>query len=288
MTVMTAFDVLVIVLIGIIEGITEWLPVSSTGHMLIFDELVTLNASAEFKEFFFVIIQLGAILAVVTVFFKRMLPFGVASIAPVNGENTKNTKKLYLKTDTLLLWAKVALACVPSAVIGLIFDDLLSEYFGSPYVVALMLILYGAAFIIVEKTLVHRTRKCDSLENITFLQAFLIGLFQVLSLIPGTSRSGATIIGALIIGVGRTVGAEFTFFLAVPTMLGASALKLFKYGFALSGAEIAAVLIGLAVAYIVSLAAIRFLMDFVKKHSFTAFGYYRIALGVIVLLITLV
>jgi undecaprenyl-diphosphatase len=217
-----------------------------------------------------------------------MLPFGVVSIAPVNAENGKHTKKLYLKTDTVLLWVKVALACVPSAVVGLLFDDLLSEYFGSPYVVAVMLIVYGVAFILVEKMLVHRTCKCDSLENITFLQAFLIGLFQVLSLIPGTSRSGATIIGALLIGVGRTVGAEFTFFLAVPTMLGASVLKLFKYGFALSGAEIAAILIGLAVAYLVSLAAIRFLMDFVKKHSFTAFGCYRIVLGALVLLITLV
>ena len=285
---MTAFDVLVIVLIGIIEGITEWLPVSSTGHMLIFDEFVTLNASADFKEFFFVVIQLGAILAVVTVFLKRMIPIGIASIEPVNGENANSTKKLYFKRDVLLLWIKVAVACLPSAVIGLLFDDLLSEYFGSPYVVALMLVVYGIAFIIVEKMLVHRTRKCDSLENITFMQAFLIGAFQVLSLIPGTSRSGATIIGALIIGVGRTVGAEFTFFLAVPTMLGASALKLFKYGFALSGAEIASILIGATVAYLVSLAAIKFLMDFVKKHSFTVFGCYRIALGALVLLITLI
>lgn len=288
MTVIGVFDIILIVLIGIIEGITEWLPVSSTGHMLIFDEFFRFNASADFKEFFFVVIQLGAILAVVTVFFKKMIPLEIETIAPVNGENGKTGKKLRLKTDTLMLWLKVAVACIPSAVIGLLFDDVLSEYFGSPYVVAVMLAVYGIAFIIVEKLLVHRTPKCDSLENITFLQAILIGLFQVLSLIPGTSRSGATIIGALIIGVGRTVGAEFTFFLAVPTMLGASALKLFKYGFALTGAEIAAIAIGAAVAYAVSLVAIKFLMDFVKKHSFTVFGCYRIALGCAVLLLTLI
>ena len=287
MTVIGAVDVLLIVLIGIIEGITEWLPVSSTGHMLIFDEFFALSASAEFKEFFFVVIQLGAILAVVTVFFRKMIPFGIETVAPVNAENGKTSKKLYFKADTFMLWVKVAVACIPSAVIGLLFDDVLEEKFGSAYSVALMLIVYGVAFILVEIWRKDRTPKCDSIQNITFLQAIIIGAFQVLSLIPGTSRSGATIIGALIIGVGRTVGAEFTFFLAVPTMLGASALKLFKYG-ALGGAEIAAVLIGAVVAYAVSLIAIRFLMDFVKKHSFTVFGCYRIALGAIVLLLTLI
>lgn len=288
MTIIGVTEILLIVLIGIIEGITEWLPVSSTGHMLIFDEFFTLNASAEFKEFFFVVIQLGAILAVVTVFFGKMMPVGIASSSPVNAENSKSTKKLYVKTDTLLLWLKVLVACAPSAVIGLLFDDYLSKTFGSPYVVAAMLVIYGIAFIIVERLHKDRTPKCDLIQNITFLQAVIIGLFQVLSLIPGTSRSGATIIGALIIGISRTAGAEFTFFLAVPTMLGASALKLFKYGFSLSGAEIAAIIIGSLIAYLVSLVAVRFLMDFVKKHSFTVFGCYRIALGLLVLLLVLI
>ena len=213
-----------------------------------------------------------------------MIPIGIASIEPVNGENANSTKKLYFKRDVLLLWIKVAVACLPSAVIGLLFDDLLSEYFGSPYVVALMLVVYGIAFIIVEKMLVHRTRKCDSLENITFMQAFLIGAFQVLSLIPGTSRSGATIIGALIIGVGRTVGAEFTFFLAVPVMFGLSFLKLLKFGFAFTAAELVILLVGCVTAFVVSVIVIRFLMGYIKKKDFKAFGWYRIVLGVVVIL----
>ena len=283
MTEIGFIDILIIVLIGIIEGITEWLPVSSTGHMLVFDEFVPFAASEGFKELFFVVIQLGAILAVVTVFFKKMLPVTAETV--VTGE--KKSKKLMLDKDVLLLWLKVAVACLPSAVIGLVFDDLLEEKFGSAYWISVMLIGYGIAFILVEFWCKHRTLKCDSLQNITFLQAILIGLFQVLSLIPGTSRSGATIIGAMIIGVSRAAGAEFTFFLAVPTMLGASALKLIKHGFAFTSAELIAVAVGAAVAYAVSLVAIKFLMDFVKKHSFSVFGFYRIALGAVVIILTL-
>lgn len=280
-------EILIIVLIGIIEGVTEWLPVSSTGHMLLFDEFVPFGATEAFKEMFFVVIQLGAILAVVTVFFRKMLPVTVENAVSGEIEDGKNSKKLRLDKHVLMLWAKVAVACLPSAVIGLILDDFLEEKFGSAISISAMLIVYGIAFIIVEKIRNKRTPKLDSLENITFLQAFIIGCFQVLSLIPGTSRSGATIIGALIIGVSRSVAAEFTFFLAVPTMLGASALKIIKFGADFTGAEVIAIVLGMAVAYAVSLAAIKFLMDFVKKHSFTVFGCYRIVLGAVVLAVAL-
>ena len=277
-------DILKIVLIGVIEGITEWLPVSSTGHMLLFDEFIPFAADEAFKEMFFVVIQLGAILAVVTVFWRRMLP--VTRQTPVSSTETKG--RLTIDRTVIALWIKVVLACIPSAVIGLLFDDLLEEKFGSPITISVMLIVYGIAFIIVEKIREHRTPKLDSLPNITYMQAMLIGCFQVLSLIPGTSRSGATIIGALIIGIARPVAAEFTFFLAVPTMLGASALKLLKFGFGFSVAELIAVALGMTVAYLVSLVAIKFLMDFVKKHSFTVFGCYRIVLGAIVLAVGLI
>ena len=277
-------EVLKIIVIGIIEGITEWLPVSSTGHMLLFDEFIPLVATESFKNTFFVVIQLGAILAVVTVFFKKMMPVEVRSIAPANAQTKK---KLAFKQDSLMLWAKVIVAVLPSAVAGLFLDDIFEETFGSPMSISVMLIVYGIAFIVVEKLSVHRTPKCDSIDSVTFLTAFIIGCFQVLSLIPGTSRSGATIIGALIIGVSRSAAAEFTFFLAVPTMLGASLLKILKLGALLTGAEITALLIGMAVAYAVSLVTVKFLMGFVKKHSFTVFGCYRIVLGAIVILVTL-
>jgi len=288
MTSIGFIDILIIVLIGVIEGITEWLPVSSTGHMLIFDEFIPFNASEAFKEMFFVVIQLGAILAVVTVFFKKMLPVSVETVIKTSENGDKDSKKLKLDKGILMLWAKVAVACLPSAIIGLFLDDFLEEHFGSSLTVSIMLIAYGIAFIIIEKLRDKRAPKLNSLQSITFSQAFIIGCFQVLSLIPGTSRSGATIIGALIIGVARPVAAEFTFFLAVPTMLGASALKLIKFGFNFTGAEIIAVIVGMAVAYIVSLAAIKFLMDFVKKHSFTVFGCYRIVLGAIILTLALI
>ena len=284
-------DALIIVLIGIIEGITEWLPVSSTGHMLIFDQFVPFKATPAFKEMFFVVIQLGAILAVVTVFFKKMLPFGIEKKTKISETNApvtvENGKKLYLKNDVIMMWLKVVVACIPSAVIGVLFDDFLEKTLSSPLLIAAMLVLYGVGFIVIEKLRKGSTPKCNALADITWLQALLIGGFQVLSLIPGTSRSGATIIGALIIGVSRTAAAEFTFFLAVPTMLGASLLKLLKFGLAFTSAELIAVLLGMAVAYAVSLIAIKFLMDFVKKHDFSVFGWYRIALGAVVILVTL-
>ena len=267
-------EILKIIIIGIIEGITEWLPVSSTGHMLLFDQLfMPLSATEEFKEMFFVVIQLGAILAVVVAFWKKIFPFSFKEKKPV------------VKTDIIVMWLKVALACVPSAVLGILFDDFLEAHFGNAFTIALMLIVYGVAFIIIEKINVNRTPKLQNISEIGFLPAFLIGAFQVLSLIPGTSRSGATIIGALIIGVSRTAAAEFTFFLAIPTMLGASLIKILKFGFVFTGAEIAALVIGSAVAFAVSLIAVKFLMDFVKRHDFSVFGWYRIALGAIVLIL---
>ncbi len=267
-------SIILILIIGIIEGITEWLPVSSTGHMLLFDEFFTLNATEEFKEMFFVVIQLGAILAVVVMFWSKMFPFSFK----------KEEKRV--KTDILMMWLKVAVACIPSAVLGLLFDDFLEAYFGGAVSISIMLILYGIAFIVVEKWNKKRTPKCETLADIGFKSAIIIGLFQVLSMIPGTSRSGATIIGALIIGVSRTAAAEFTFFLALPTMLGASALKIVKYGFSFTSAELLALLLGCVTAFAVSLIAIKFLMSFVKRHDFSAFGWYRIVLGIAVLALT--
>lgn len=268
-------EILKIIIIGIIEGITEWLPVSSTGHMLIFDQLfMPLNATEGFKEMFFVVIQLGAILAVVVMFWNKLFPFSFKS-------------KPTVKKDIIFMWLKVAVACLPSAVLGILFDDLLEKYFGNAFTIALMLIVYGIAFIVIEKFNSKRTPKLQSIDEIGFLPAFLIGAFQVLSLIPGTSRSGATIIGALLIGVSRTAAAEFTFFLAIPTMLGASLLKMLKFGFSFTGAEIAALVIGCAVAFAVSLIAVKFLMSFVKRHDFSVFGWYRIAVGAVIILITL-
>ena len=268
----TFIELLKIIFIGIIEGITEWLPVSSTGHMLLFDAFLPLKASEGFKEMFFVVIQLGAILAVVVTFWKKMIPFGVKD-------------GLYFKKDVFMTWVKVAVACIPSAVLGLLFDDLLEKYFGGAISISVMLILYGILFIVIERYNKNKTPKTDSIGDIGYKTAIIIGLFQVLSLIPGTSRSGATIIGALLIGVSRVAAAEFTFFLALPTMLGASALKILKFGLDFSSAEILTLLLGSVVAFTVSLLAIKFLMSFVKRNDFKPFGYYRIALGMIVILV---
>lgn len=276
MTELNLLEILKIIIIGMIEGITEWLPVSSTGHMLLFDQLfMPLSASEEFKEMFFVVIQLGAILAVVVMFWNKLFPFSF------KGKPT-------VKKDVIWMWLKVALACVPSAVLGILFDDLLEQYFGNALTIAIMLIVYGVAFIIIEKLNKGRAPKLQSIDEIGFLPAFIIGAFQVLSLIPGTSRSGATIIGALLIGVSRTAAAEFTFFLALPTMLGASLIKLLKFGFDFTGAEVTALAIGSAVAFAVSLIAVKFLMDFVKRHDFSVFGWYRIALGAVIIAVSLI
>ena len=274
MTELGFLEILLIVIIGIIEGITEWLPISSTGHMLLFDELFTLSAGEEFKEMFFVVIQLGAILAVVVMFWNKVFPFSFKERPHVRG-------------NIMMMWARIAVACLPSAVLGFLFDDMLEKYFGNAITIAIMLIVYGIAFIAIEKINKNRIPKLKNIGDIGFLSAFVIGLFQVLSMIPGTSRSGATIIGALIIGVSRTAAAEFTFFLALPTMLGASLLKIAKYGFAFTGVEIVALLLGSVVAFLVSLVAIRFLMNFVKRHDFSSFGWYRIALGILVIAVTL-
>lgn len=266
-------EILKVIFLGIVEGITEWLPISSTGHMLLVDEFITLSVSEAFKEMFFVVIQLGAILAVVVMFWKKMWPF-----------QFKDKSLPKINKDIFGMWFKVAVACIPSAVLGLLLDDFLEEHFGGPITISIMLIVYGIAFILIENWNKKRTPKIDKLENINFLTAFLIGLFQVLSMIPGTSRSGATIVGALLIGVSRTASAEFTFFLAVPTMVGASALKLFKYGFDFTSQEILILVIGLAVAFIVSLLCIKWLMSFIRKHDFKPFGWYRIVLGIVVIL----
>lgn len=272
---MDFLEIIKVIVLGIVEGITEWLPISSTGHMLLVDEVFTLNLSEAFKEMFFVVIQLGAILAVVVLFWKKMWPL----------QSRKNGAPSLWKKDTVLLWCKVAVACVPSAVLGFLLDDWLEAHFGTPWVIAAMLILYGVAFIVVERWNKRRTPRTNALEDIDWGVAFAIGMFQVLSMIPGTSRSGATIIGALLIGVSRTAAAEFTFFLAVPTMLGASALKLVKFGLAFTSTEFIALVLGMAVAFGVSLVCIRFLMAFIKKHDFAPFGWYRIGLGLLVLLV---
>ena len=275
---MEFLEILKVILLGIVEGITEWLPVSSTGHMILFDKLFTLKETDAFKEMFFVVIQLGAILAVIVMFFKKLFPFSLQK------EDAKTT--LVTDMGILNLWGKVLVACVPAAIIGIAFDDFLEEHLHTPLIISLALIVYGVGFIWIENK--NKTRQLPIAETsqITYKHALIIGVFQVLSLIPGTSRSGATILGALLIGVSRPAGAEFTFFLAIPVMLGASAIKLLKF-FLESGGftapQIGYLLIGSAVAFAVSLLAIKFLMNFVKKHDFKVFGWYRIALGALVI-----
>lgn len=265
-------EILKVIFLGFVEGITEWLPISSTGHMLLVDEFIPLHMSEAFKEMFIVVIQLGAIIAVVAMFWNKMFPFRFRE-HPV------------IQKDIFSMWFKVVVACIPSAVLGILFDDYLEEHFGHPVSIAIMLIVYGIAFIVIETWNKRRSPSVKTLADINYKVAFIIGLFQVLSMIPGTSRSGATIVGALLIGVSRTAAAEFTFFLAVPTMLGASAVKLIKFGFVFSTIELITLIVGMAVAFAVSLFAIRFLMNYVKKHDFKVFGWYRIALGILVLLI---
>ena len=269
-------ELIKVILIGIIEGVTEWLPISSTGHMLLFDAFVPLEMSENFKEMFFVVIQLGAIMAVVVMFWKKLFPFSVAD------------KKLRINNEITAMWFKVIAGCLPAAVLGLIFDDFLEEHFGNAFTIAHMLIIYGIAFIFVENRNKNSSPKINSIAKIDYKTAIIIGLFQALSMIPGTSRSGATIIGALLIGVSRTAAAEFTFFLAVPTMLGASALKILKFGLDFTGAEILVLIIGMVVAFAVSLFVIKFLMEYVRKHDFKVFGYYRIVLGALVILASLI
>ena len=273
-------DILKTIVLGIVEGITEWLPISSTGHLIITEQFLTPNVFAEtaandsFMEMFRVVIQLGAILAVILLYFHKLNPFS-------------SRKSELQKKHTFSLWGKVIVACIPSAIIGLLFDDLMDEYLYRPLVVAITLVVYGVAFIVVERRNRHRKPAIKSLADLSYKTALLIGAFQILSLIPGTSRSGATILGGILLCCSRPVAAEFSFFLAIPTMFGASFLKLVKYfldGAALTGSSIVILLIGMLVSFVVSVVAIKFLMGYIKKKDFTVFGYYRIVLGIVVLL----
>ena len=260
-------EILKAILFGIVEGITEWLPISSTGHMIILDEFVK----------FLVVIQLGAILAVVLLFWNKIFPF-----------QFKDKSKPVIEMDKIMLWCKIVVACIPAAVIGLLFDDVFEALFYHAFSVAIALIVFGVAFIVIERRNKGKKAKITRLEDITFQTALMIGVFQLIAAIfPGTSRSGATIVGALLIGVSRTVASEFTFFLAIPVMFGASLLKILKFGFAFSGMELAILAVGTLVAFIVSVVVIRFLMDYIKKHDFQVFGWYRIVLGVLVIILSL-
>lgn len=263
-------------LLGIVEGLTEWLPISSTGHMILVDQFIKLNVSAAFLEMFLVVIQLGAILAVVYIYWHKLVPI------------TFRDKKIIIKKNTCILWGKIIVSCLPAAVIGLLFDDKLNALFYNYQTVAVMLIFYGVLFIVVENYNKKRTPEVMKLNQLSYKTALIIGAFQVLSLIPGTSRSGATIIGGMIMGTSREVAAEFTFFLAIPIMFGASLLKLVKFGFAFTGWEFFILLIGMITAFITSILAIKFLMSYIKNHDFKIFGWYRIVLGVIVLLYFLI
>lgn len=269
-------EMLKIIFLGIIEGITEWLPISSTGHMLLVDQFLQLNMSDEFKEMFFVVIQLGAILAVVVLFWKKMFPFEITL-----------KKKPVIKKEIFSLWFKVAAACVPGAIVTILFDDYVEKHFHTPFVIATALIVYGIAFIVIENWNKDRKPKINSLSDITYKTALIIGLFQILSIIPGTSRSGSTIVGALLIGVSRVAITEFTFFLAVPVMFGLSAIKILKFGFSFTAIEMLTLITGMAVAFIVSIFVIKFLLNYIKKHDFKAFGVYRIVLGIVVLFVIL-
>ena len=286
---MNLIEFLKVVFLGIVEGITEWLPISSTGHMLLVDEFMQLKESEAFKEMFFVVIQLGAIMAVVLLFWKRMWPFGLSA-----------QKKPVIKKEIFSMWFKVVAACIPGAAVTLLFDDALEAFLNGTtlwgkvslmaVVIAVALVFYGVAFIVIEKWNKKRAPRVKDISEITYKDALMIGLFQVLSIIPGTSRSGSTIIGGLMVGVSRVAAADFTFFLAVPVMLGYSLLKVAKYfmdGFFFSMTQLWILLVGCLVAFLVSVVVIKFLMGYIKKHDFAVFGWYRIILGIIVLAVFL-
>ena len=267
---------------GIVEGITEWLPISSTGHLILVEQLIPFNeVSEDFFGMFDVVIQLGAILAVVVLFWKQIWPFALTKKERAGQTGIAS----YFKKDIWILWFKILISCVPAAVIGVLFDDKLDALFYNPLSVSIALAVFGIAFIVIENWNKNRTPKVTTLSEITYQTALMIGVFQVIAAVfPGTSRSGATIVGALLIGVSRTVAAEYTFFLAIPVMFGASLLKVVKFGFDISSLEMTLLLIGTVVSFVVSLFVLRFLMGYIKKHDFKVFGWYRIALGVIVLL----
>ena len=264
-------ELLKTVILGIVEGLTEWLPISSTGHMILVDEFIQLNVTKAFMDMFLVVIQLGAILAVVVLNFEKLNPFS-------------SWKSSWEKRATWQLWYKVILACVPAAVIGLLFNKFMEEHFMTAPVVAATLIFYGVMFLVVETYNKRRTPRVREIERLDYKTAFIIGLFQVLSLVPGTSRSGATILGGILFGTSRYVAAEFTFFLAIPVMFGASLLKMVKFGWHYTGSEILILVVGMATAFVVSILSIKFLLRYIKNNDFKAFGWYRIVLGVIVVL----
>lgn len=267
---------------GIVEGITEWLPISSTGHLILVERLIPFNGTSEgFFDMYEVVIQLGAILAVVILFWKQIWPFALTK----KERGSQTGAMSFFKKDIWSLWFKILVSCVPAAVIGLLFDDVFTELFYNPVCVAIALITFGVAFIVIENWNKNREPKVTALSDITYTTALLIGLFQLIAAIfPGTSRSGATIVGALLIGVSRTVAAEYTFFLAIPVMFGASLLKVIKFGFGFTSLELVLLVIGTVVSFVVSLFILRFLMSYIKKHDFKVFGWYRIALGLVVLL----
>ena len=268
-------DVLKVIILGIVEGITEWLPVSSTGHLILVGDLLAPGMTEEFMEMFNVVIQLGAIMAVVVIYFHKLNPF-----------SPKKTQKQ--KLLTWQLWSKVMIACLPAAVIGLLFNDILDQLFYKPLPVAIMLIVYGVLFIVIENRNKGQIPAVTKISQLTISQLLWIGFFQMLALIPGTSRSGATIIGALLIGVSREVAAEFTFFLAIPVMFGASLLKLIKFGLAFTAVEFGLLMLGCVVSFVMSIIAIKFLMGYIKKNDFKVFGYYRIVLGAIIIITSIV
>ena len=296
---MNVLDWLKILVLGIVEGITEWLPISSTGHMILVDAFwKTENhpvLTADFMKMFTVVIQFGAILAVVVLYFRKLWPFHTKRLRAQRSWFAEQSEDKfvggiqrfcdnYCYMDKIVLWLKIAVSCLPAIIIGLPLDDWMDEHLYNPVVVALMLILYGVAFLFIERYNKRRKPRINALSRLTWKDAALIGIFQVLALVPGTSRSGATILGGILIGASRGVAAEYTFFLAIPVMFGASLLKIVKFGFGFTGTQLAVLLLGMAVAFAVSVAAIKFLMNYIKKHDFSVFGWYRIALGVIVLI----
>lgn len=290
---MDILELIKVVILGIVEGITEWLPISSTGHMILVDEFLKLNMTNDFKDFFLVVIQLGAILAVVVLYWNKLWPFCIREIPkktrlalnkqPAVTRGILTFVERFCDKEKWILWFKILVACLPTIIIALPFNDVIEEKFNNYIVVAIALIVYGVLFIFIENYNKKRKPVCTSLEDMSFKTAFLIGVFQVLAVIPGTSRSGSTIIGGILVGTSRTVAAEFTFFLAIPVMFGASLLKLMKFGFTFTSGEVIILVTGVAVAFAVSVLAIKFLMAYIKKHDFKAFGWYRIILGVLVL-----
>lgn len=292
--VVSFIELLKVIFLGIVEGITEWLPVSSTGHMILVDEFIKLNVSAEFLQMFLVVIQLGAILAVVLIYWNKLWPFHrkPAEASESFWQNYSENRLVgslqqfadnHVSMNKIIMWLKIAVSCLPAMIIAIPFNDFIEEKLNNYVVVAVMLIVYGILFIIIENYNKRRRPKMRRISEITWTTALLIGVFQVLSIVPGTSRSGATIIGGILLGTSRKLAAEYTFFLAVPVMFGASLLKVVKFGFSFTGPEIIYLLVGMLVAFVVSIICIKFLMSYIRKHDFKVFGWYRIVLGILIL-----